>query len=197
MLVRSTLLLIFASVVFAAAPGRADAISDILTVFNPAGGVSQVLSATESQEGTGGNIFFIGISTLADPAAFGHPTTLCEAGTSPCDATTPYTSLSDLVGVVQATIGGQTFSFIGFVSDGENGVLPGIELAFGGFGSSFVVEPSNLNQLVDVTYLLNPSLRSSGWTATFQSEFVPELGTMALLGTGLLGVMSFSRRFRR
>jgi hypothetical protein len=190
-------LLVLACVVFTAVPGRADAISDVLTIFNPAGQISQVLTASESQEGNGGNLFFIGIASLADPAQFGNPTTLCEPGTSPCDATTPFTSLSDIVGVIQATIGGRTFSFIGFTSDGENGLAPGIELAFGGTGNNFITEVANTNQVIDVTYLLNPTLRSAGWTATFQSEFVPEPGTMVLLGTGLLGLMGVSRRFLR
>src|SRR5215469_14306725 len=175
-------LLVLGCVVFDAVPSRADAISDILTVYTPAGTISQILTANESQEGNGGNIFFIGVNGLADPAGFGNPTTLCEPGTSPCDETTSSTSLSDIVGVVKATIGTQTLYFLGFTSDGENGLMPGIEVTFGGFGDTFIVEQANTNQIIDVTYLLDPRLRSAGWTATFQSEFIPEPGTMVLLG---------------
>jgi hypothetical protein len=193
-LLKGVPLLLLTCVIFAAVPGMADAISDVLIVYNPAGDPVQILTASESQEGGGGNIFFIGVASLADPAQFGHPTTLCEPGTSPCDATTPFTSLSDIVGVIQATIGGHTFSFIGFTSDAENGLLPGVEGAFGGFGSSFIAEQANTNQVIDVTYLLNPTLSSHGWTATFESEFVPEPGTMVLVGSGLIGLAGLIRK---
>ena len=174
-------LLVLGRVVFAAVPSKADAISDILTVFTPAGTISQIITANESQEGNGGDIFFIGVTGLADPAAFGNPTTLCEPGTSPCDATTPFASLSDIVGVVKATILNQTFYLLGFKSDDESGFMPAIQADSGRFGDTFIVEQANPNQIIDVTSLLDPTLRSAGWTGTFQSEFVPEPGTMLCL----------------
>jgi len=85
-------LLVLGRVVFAAVPSKADAISDILTVFTPAGTISQIITANESQEGNGGDIFFIGVTGLADPAAFGNPTT--RANRAPPLATRPRRSLA-------------------------------------------------------------------------------------------------------
>ena len=62
-------LLLLACVVFAAVPGRAAAVpSDVLIVYNAAGGVDQMVTANESQETGGNKLFFVGVTTLADPA---------------------------------------------------------------------------------------------------------------------------------
>jgi hypothetical protein len=163
------LLLLLTCVMFAPVPGVADSItSDTLTVFNRGGGIVAQVSAFETDEDAGSFIFHLtGNPNLANPAMFGNPTTLCEEGTSPCDLTTPFTSLSDIVGVVPVTIGMHTRFFLGFSSDGENGLAPGVELAFGGFGTKFMVETPGVP--IDVTYLLARNRISAGWTATFVS----------------------------
>ena len=95
-------------VTFSAVPGFADSISDTLTVFSPNGSIFAQISALESQEGNGDQIFLIGSASLGSMAQIGNPLVLCESG--PCDSSTPNSQLSDMVGIVQATIGGRTFS---------------------------------------------------------------------------------------
>jgi hypothetical protein len=121
-----------------AVPSVADAISDTLTVYNPAGMAVQTLSVMESQEGNGDQVFFIGVDSLADPAQFGNATTWCES--APCDANSPRSNLSDIFGVVQVQIGGRTDFYLSFASDGENGIPTGTESVFGGLAT-----PSRLN----------------------------------------------------
>ena len=91
--------LLLTLIIFAAVPGVADAISDILTLYNPAGMAVQTLSVMESQEGNGNQAFFIGVNGLADPAQYGHATTLCAS--APCDANSSRSNFSDIFGVVQ------------------------------------------------------------------------------------------------
>lgn len=186
--------LALACVVFTAVPGRADSISDILTVYSPNGTIFAQVSALESQEGNGDQIFLIGSASLGSKAEFGNPLVLCES--NPCSSSTPHSQLSDIVGIIQATIGGQNFFFLGFVSDGENGLAPGIENAFGGFGNRFQLEQPNV--AIDVSFLLDPGIRAQGFTATFVSDgdvtVTPEPGTLVLLGSGLIGLAGVARR---
>jgi hypothetical protein len=181
-------LLMLACVVFAAVPGRADAISDTLTVYSPNGAIFSQVSATESQEGNGTNVFLIGNPFLADPHQFGHATTLCEV--AGCNATSPPSDFSDIFGVAQATIAGQIFYFLAFTSDGENGT------PFGNQGAQFILEVPGF--AYNATQYLLPSLQAQGYTATFVSDAeTPEPASLVLLGTGLLGLMGVSRRFLR
>ena len=75
------ILLPLACVVFAAVPSMADAISAVLTVYNPAYVVTFVVTALDSQELT---VFYLNQTNFAALPQFGEATTLCES--LPCNS---------------------------------------------------------------------------------------------------------------
>jgi hypothetical protein len=187
MLAKGAPSVLLACVVFAAMPVAADAISDTLTIYNPSGVASIVLTATESQEGNGTHVFFVP-SGFTNISMFGKATTLCES--LPCNATSPTSNFSDIFGIVQVVIGGKTVRRLGFVSDGESGT------PFGNQGAFFLLESPG--HVYDVTMYLDAGKVRAGWTATFVSDTeVPEPSTLFLVGAGVLGLAGLTHRKRK
>ena len=185
-----TIVLPLACIVLAAVPGMANAISDTLTVYKPDGSIYAQVSATEGAEGNGNTLFIIPIRALTKITTGNSPTTLCEA--LPCSASSPVSNFSDLFGVFFTKAPGQTLPgyYLGFYSDGESGT------AFGSNGKTFLLETPGVP--VDATGYVDPLLVRRGWTATFVSDGdVPEPTSLVLMGSGLLGLAGFSRRFLR
>ena len=181
-------LLLLACVVFAAVPGVADSVSDTLTIYNSQGNIVQQVVAQEGQEGVLGATIFTAPPGFANTALFGQATVLCES--LPCDASSPISNFSDIVGIVNTGMGPLRF---GFSSDDENG------LAAGSQGAIFLLEVPGF--AYDVTNYLDPVHVRAGFTATFVSDAdvspVPEPTSLVLLGSGLLGLAGYSRRFLR
>jgi hypothetical protein len=126
--------------------------------------------------GEAGNIYYLPDTSIADPAQHGSPTTLYESVGG-------YLSQSDIFGVWTPD---NNSYYLAFQSDGEGFMAP--------YNTPFIYPEGN--GLFDATGYLNDTLRSQGFTATFWSDpeaGVPEPGTPALLGLGIVG-LAFRRR---
>ena len=178
--------LLIASVVFAAIPSGASVMSDALTVLDKNGNIVQQITVTEAQEDPNGTSIFTLPGGFANTSMFGKALVLCES--LPCDANSPVSNFSDIVGIV-ANNGTPNFLF-GFSSDGEKGT------SFGSQGAIFVLEVPGF--AYDVTQYLDVFRVKAGQTAWFISDGdaspVPESGTLALLGIGFLGLAGVARR---
>ncbi len=148
-----------------------DQYSDALVVCDANGFLFDFVTATEAQEAGGGAVFLLN-AARPDPAQFGNATTLCEFA-GPCDNSLPPSAYSDIFGVYQDANGAL---FLAFSSDDETG------LAFGSQGAIYLTEhPGWYN----ATMYLDPVLVGAGFSAWFQSEPVPEPGTLLLIGSGI------------
>ncbi len=176
-----------ACVVLSAVPSFANVITDTLIVYN----VTNTIIAQVTAFGPGnGSAIYTLPPGFAKVSEFGNATVFCE--TLPCNASSPVTNFSDIVGIVGFNT--PPLRLFGFSSDGGSGS----GTPYGSQGAIFVLEQPGVPY--NVTMYLDPALQRAGDTAWFTSyEFstVPEPGTMVLLGTGLLGLMGVSRRFLR
>lgn len=174
-------------------------VSDQLTVFEPNKSVLYQLTVFEdgSFSGTGStcvnltlasgcssnkgsNLYYIDESGIADPWKSASYTTLWKNNPS---------YIVDVVGLILYTAPGVSpgDAYLGFVSN-DDGSLP--------FHAATYSFP-NTGSPIDVSYLLLPSLQTSGYTATFRSEFysdIPEPSALALLCAGLASMIAGRRR---
>ncbi len=147
----------------------AGARSDSLIVYGPTGAVIASVSIDESSE---------------SPTAI---YVLNFAGTNPnlTKATTliePDGSFSDIFGIVGIN-GRRSLAF-----NSDSNTAPAV---FGGQGQIFLPEGGGS---FDASLYLDPALVALGYTAVFQSDVIPEPGSLILFGTGLLAVSIALRR---
>ena len=159
----------------AAAPAQAAGAppSDSLIIFDATGAIFEAVYGFELGE----DATAIHTSTVAiDATQFGNATTLTERNTN---------NFSDIVGI--CTCGANGAFALGFASDSETQ-----SVNYGTFPRTFLEHGP-----IDVTLYLDPSLRSTGWTATFTSDGgVPEPATWAMMLTGFGGLGALMRRRR-
>jgi hypothetical protein len=172
-------------------------VSDVLTVFNGAGAIVGQVGVNEDGSMFGVNaavlhtvpnpsaaevpteVYYINDITLGNPLRFGLATALLEFAGGP---------VSDVFGVVNVGTTTVPVFVLGFASDSE-----AMTVAFP-FTSSLI----ETGAPVSAAAYLAQSLQTAGYTATFVSDpsEVPEPGTMALIGGGLLSVIGLQRTSR-
>jgi hypothetical protein len=182
-----TVLSLFVGVAVALAAGSAAAQtsppSDVFKLIFPGVPVNTYIIPEDATELP---IHFPGVD--GDPGMVVHPLVLLE----------PSGEISDVIGVMPLNSPYGNGNQIGIMSDvGEKGIDPGFAASVFGIP---VLPPgiSEPNGPLDVTQYLHPSMQANGATATFQSDNeVPEPSTVALLGMGALGLLTYAWRRRK
>ncbi|HEV2970677.1 MAG TPA: hypothetical protein VGY55_11970 [Pirellulales bacterium] len=191
----------------AARPAVAD-VSDVLTVYGPAGNPFLVISSAENAPESGNTLNPQDPSgpplVAGNPALFGDPIVLTEGTGVPG----PHSLISDVFGVRKLVFQNEgapiTRYYLGYESDSETGLdLANVLADFGvtdpnSAGVSYVAE-SSLS--IPVTTYLDPTLSGQVYTATFFSDAeasVPEpMEAIGLVGLGGMGLIGFAWRRRR
>ena len=184
--------LLLACIACSAVPALADAISGTLTVYNSTGQAVYVTAApqvaTQSTNVNGTHLFYIADANLVNGSMVDKYTMVCsEPGCTASGA-----NISDLLGVFPVTAGGQFNYYLGYMSFGPGGSFSGPSIR--SFIDNGALGP------IDMTKYLALSKQAAGWTASFVIDpltpAVPEPGTLAMLGTAVVGGIGVVRSRR-
>jgi hypothetical protein len=143
--------------------------SDCLQILNPDGSQLSLLAITEQDElDNPGKVWMIGGVIGTNPDRLNEWIEVFQPGAG--------AFVSDAVGVISTAGGGTALAFISDAADFS--------------GLSFFRSVLETSSPIDVSELLSPEARTSGFTVSFQSDLnaVPEPSTWAMMALGFVGL---------